>query len=332
MKKLFVLLFIVMITGLGFAQMELTLDWEVSNGAIHTDAGVINTVTGDFLVNEWDNASAADYVTHIMSADDGSDTASTLDNGTLTTGDFFAMAVSSDGQIYGVEGLTQTIAHWPDQASATPDEAVLTGRTGVIRGMKIVGTGNSSFLCAGAAGDNGACDICTTTDNGTTYAVTDTIAAPAGKSIHTMTLAGDVAYCGGAWDSDGTLKRFTGGIGAWTRDTSFTPTDADTAYPFSADYDEEDNVIIVAGYVTSAADPPDGRVCILDATTGATIDMYDISSMNLTYYGNVSLDKDNDKAYVVSRSGTSTGAAPDGYWARFSYGVPTKSNNWAVYE
>jgi len=302
--------------------------WEVT-APVYSDATVWNPATGDILVNEWDNPAASNYVTWVFSSVDGASTGVTLDNGGATRGDFFAMAASSDGKIYGQQGvLLSTWSYWANQTAAATDVSIAGAR-----GAKITGTGNDMRMMLGATGDCGQCRVWGTSDNGFTWSQIDLLPPSSGKSIHVEDSASTVAFSGGAWDEGcvNDVKRFTrissatDGTG-WERDEAFAPPMSgsgfpNTGNPLSADYDEDDDVLITMGYSND-------RLCIIDGTTGDIIAAATAQN-DFTYYGNVTVDAAGNRAYFLGRDTGASASDPHSYLACWEYQelpTPTPTN------
>ncbi len=301
--------------------------WEVT-APLYSCAAAWNPVTGNLLVSEWDNPSGTGYQCWVFSSVDGSSTGVKLNLGGLSRADFFSMAITTDGLIYGQLQVTSTWGRW---ASESATDAIQLTMPGWTRNAKIIGTGNNMRLCAGATTDGGQCRVWGTTDNGFTWSQIDLLPLSSGKSIHVENSGSTVAFSGGAWESDNDLKRYTRVSGAsdgsgWVRDTAFAPTMfgdgfPNTGDPFSADYDEDDNLLITMGYTND-------QLCLVDGTTGEIIAAATAQN-DFIYWGNVTVDAASNRAYFMARDTAADADHPHSYLACWQYQelpTPTPTN------
>jgi len=121
--RLFILsLVIVALTGMGYAQVTLTVDWQSNTTLVGSCyASCYNPATNHFLVSE------GGATVSILNGNDGTDTGTDLNLTGLTISGLglFAMGASSDGAIFAFNDTDDTLVRWADESSTGDRKSVV---------------------------------------------------------------------------------------------------------------------------------------------------------------------------------------------------------------
>jgi len=315
MKKVILILGILTLCAVGFAELSLTLDFSLENTTYSMIAGgTFNFVTSKYYACDYDDLVMPMGILN----SDGTDAGTGLNVTGLTFGTLgvFCAAVDANGVIYagGNEIAPATdcnLYRWANEADAAPTQQAPAGAM-FFRTMDLRGTGADTKIASTGTADDAPFQILGTSD-GLNFTVLETVSGIIGiKHGITLNAAADIVYGQEGYDQ-APVKAVKSGA-TWSGElVTFLPNNTLLRGPTNLAYWEDMDILFcLSGRGASGAplDPKD-FLSAIDGTSGAFITKASIElNVDAVGYSKIDIkcpDTTGGEARIIARNGANNG-------------------------